>query len=74
MFIHAYLGAFGFIFLCFLSYMPTEGVMSKKLGFLDLALSTDIIVRKHKNIKESPPKYAWMCSFNFRKKLKLKKL
>ena len=54
--------------------MPTEGVMSKKLGFLDLALSTDIIVRKHKNIKESPPKYAWMCSFNFRKKLKLKKL
>ena len=28
-----------------LPYMPTEGVMSKKLGFLDLALSTDIIVR-----------------------------
>jgi hypothetical protein len=54
--------------------MPTEGVMSRKLGFLDLALSTDIIVRKHKKIKESPPKYAWMCSFNFRKKLQLKKL
>ena len=49
--------------------MPTDRVMSKKLGFLDLALSTDIIVRKHKNIKESPPKYAWMCSFNFRKNL-----
>ena len=43
--------------------MPTDRVMSKKLGFLDLALSTDIIVSEHKNIKPKASKYAWIHMF-----------
>ena len=45
-----YLGPYRFIFLCFFSYVTVEGVKSRKLGFIDLAPSTDIIENNHKNI------------------------
>ena len=47
---NAYLGPYCFIFLCFFSYVTVEGVKSRKLGFIDLAPSTDIIENNHKNI------------------------
>ena len=54
--------------------MPTDRVMSKKQGFLDVVLSTDIIVSKHKNIKPKAPKYAWIHIFLCFLKLILKKI
>ena len=72
--IHAYLGGDSFIFLCFLTIMSVERAKSRKPSFFDITPSVGIYDKKHKNIKPKAPKYAWMCLFNFRKQLKLKKL
>ena len=47
---NAYLGPYCFIFLGFFSYVTVESFKSRKLGFIDLAPSTDIIENNHKNI------------------------
>ena len=72
--IHAYLGAFGFIFLCLLTIMSVERAKSRKPSFFDITLSVGIYDKKHKNIKPKAPKYAWIHMFLGLLKLKLKKI
>ena len=72
--IHAYLGAFGFIFLCLLTIMSVERAKSRKPSFFDITLSVGMYDKKYKNKKPKAPKYAWIHIVLGFLKLKLKKI